>query len=193
MKVRVVNESGYENAMLGISFSWASNPERSKEIAPILAHKQGGHNSFLEHIFVWLDVTASRGWWQEASRYRMSSQLSESTMHTITKRLLTKDDFEYPLEDDFLWEINNQINWYNDKNNDAEDRKDYFLAIKNMLPEGFLQRRIWTMNYKTLQNVYNQRYHHKLPQWKILLDTILSQIEHPEFIRRPNEKDRTGK
>ena len=188
MKAQVLSEWGYENAMLGISLSWTSTSERSKEIAPNLAHKQGGHNTFLEHIFVSIDVTASRGWWQEASRYRMSSQLSASTMHTITKRLLSNEDFEYPLDADYLWEINNQINWYNEKSNTPEDRMAYFLSIKNMLPEGFLQRRIWTMNYKTLQNVYWQRINHKLPQWKYFLETVLSQIDHPEFIVKDYRK-----
>lgn len=182
MKVSVLNECGYEESMWGTSLSWTSNPNRSKEIAPSLSKKQHGHNGFLEHIFIWLDVRASRGWWQEATRYRLSSQLSESTMHTITKRLLSQEDFEYPLESDYLWEINNQINWYNDKNNSPQDRQEYFLSIKNMLPEGFLQRRLWTMNYKTLQNIYIQRYNHKLPQWRQFLDSVLSQIEHPEFI-----------
>ena len=183
MKVTVISEKGYDEAILGFSLSYNSAIERTRKILTKYAFGVPGESKFLEQIVLWIDVTAPRFFWSEADTYRVgTSKQSESTMHTITKRLLTNDDFEYPLDADYLWEINNQINWYNDKENTPSDKKEYFLSIKNMLPEGFLQRRIWTMNYKTLQNIYHQRYNHRLPQWRYFLDTLLSQIEHPEFI-----------
>ena len=33
MKIQILRESGYEEAMLGLSLSWASNKDRSAEIA----------------------------------------------------------------------------------------------------------------------------------------------------------------
>lgn len=184
MKVKVLSEHGYEEAMLGISLSWASNPDRAKQIAPNLAHKQGGHAKFLESIYVWLDVTLPRGVWQEADTYRISTKQSESTMHTITKRRLTTEDFEngeiYHRTLDYL---NGLISLYN-KNKD----KETFLKIKYSLPEGFLQRRIWVMSYKTLQNVYHQRINHKMPQWEQMLQVVLGELEHPEFIVKENKK-----
>lgn len=177
MKVNVIGEFGYEQAMLGISLSWASNVERSKEIAPNLAHKQGGHNKFLEMIYLWVDVTLPRGVWQEADTYRLSTKQSASTMHTITKRSLTQQDFERPIFQPTLDHINFLIKKYSETKD-----KQIFLDLKNELPEGFLQRRIWCFSYKTFQNIYHQRINHKLPYWKIFLETVLKQIEHPEFI-----------
>lgn len=183
MKTTVLSESGYEESMLGISLSWASSVERAKQIAPNLAHKQGGHNKFLESIILWLDVVAPRYWWQEADTYRVgSTKQSASTMHTIMKDSLDSvEDFELPISDAVLDELNSLINLY--KNTEIPSMKTYsFRLLKNTLPEGFLQRRIWVINYKTLQNMYHQRINHKLPQWPEFLNTTISQIEHPEFI-----------
>jgi hypothetical protein len=177
MKCNVIGEYGYEQAMLGVSLSWASNVERSKQIAPNLAHKQGGHNKFLEMMYIWIDVTFPRGVWQEADTYRLTTKQSASTMHTITKNNLTQDNFETQIFHPTLEYLNILISEYNVTKN-----KDTFLEIKNNLPEGFLQRRIWCMSYKTLQNIYFQRINHKLPYWKQFLEIVLSEIRHPEFI-----------
>jgi len=181
LKTIVLKEAGYEEAALGFSLSYNSNYHRAMELMPTFAFKQGGENKFLESIVIWLDVTAPRFWWQEADTYRVgTSKQSESTMHTIAKRELTNEDFEYPLEKDVLWELNNTIKWYNEPIGDA--KRMYFMHLKNQLPEGFLQRRIWVMSYKGLQNVYNQRKNHRLPQWQDFFRDLFTQLEHKEFI-----------
>ena len=173
----VLSESGYEEAMLGISLSWASSPERARQIAPNLAHKQGGHNKFLESIHLYLDVTLPRGVWQEADTYRIATKQSESTMHTIAKRVLMRGDFDGEIYPETVFRLNRDIQLYQETKS-----RDVFLRIKTNLPEGFLQRRIWTVSYKTFQNIYHQRINHKMPQWGIILEEIISQMEHPEFI-----------
>ncbi len=185
MNVTKLSESGYEEAMLGISLSWASNPERAKEIAPKLAHKQGGHNKFLESMMVWLDVDAPRYWWQEFDTYRVGvSKQSESTMHTITKRQLVSGLYEKDYEDTVHPSIIKALNELIDEYiyaTDSDDKKELFLQIKASLPEGFLQRRIVCMSYKTLQNMYAQRKNHRLPEWKSFFD-VLDELDHKEFI-----------
>lgn len=179
MKAKLLREAGYEEAMLGISLSWASNVDRAVLIAPNLAHKQGGHNKFLESIMIWVDVTAPRYWWQEFDTYRVGvTKQSESTMHTLTKRKLTTEDFEGGISRPMLQEINNTIAIYGK----AEDKAPFFMLLKQILPEGFLQRRIVCMSYKTLQNMYSQRKNHKLPEWKTFFG-IVSELEYEEFIR----------
>ena len=183
MKTIVLREAGYDEAALGFSLSYDSTVERAKALFPTFAFKQGGENKFLESIMIWLDVTAPRFWWQEADTYRVgTTKQSESTMHTIAKRELTNDDFAYALEQDALWELNNTIKWYNDPITDGDAKTLYLIQLKNQLPEGFLQRRIWTMNYKGLQNMYNQRKNHRLPQWHDFFGDLFTQLEHKEFI-----------
>ena len=176
MRVQILREAGYEEAMLGLSLSWASNKDRSAEIATKLAYKHGGHNKFLESMVVWIDIVAPRYWWSEMDTYRVGvTKQSESTMHTITKRHLNQSDFERPVE---LDRINNLIDEYHRIDS---DKKSFLVWIKNTLPEGFLQRRIVCTNYKALQNIYHQRKSHRLPEWSVFCDSLLG-LEHSEFI-----------
>jgi len=183
MRAIVLNEAGYEEAMVGISLSWASNPGRAKEIAPKLAHRQGGHNKFLESMVMWLDVDAPRYWWQEFDTYRVGvSKQSESTMHTITKRTLEYGDYSENVHHDVIRALNEMIDEYIYIEDDADHKKELFLKIKASLPEGFLQRRIVCMSYKTLQNMYVQRKNHKLPEWAVFFEGVFDGIQHKEFI-----------
>jgi len=172
MKIEILREFGDQEALLGLSLSHGVSIARASEAALNLACRDGGHNKFLEAIYVWLDVTAPRFWWAEADTYRISSKQSESTMHTISKHTLTQDDFEYNIDVSYLQCLNLSIL--------AGVKIDH---IKNALPEGFLQRRIWCMNYKTLRNIIHQRHNHRLPQWKYFCAEIMNQIEHKEYFR----------
>jgi hypothetical protein len=181
MKVIKLNESGYEEACLGFSLSYNSTIERTKEILPKYAFAKPGENKFLEHIELWYDIIAPRGWWCEADTYRLSSKQSASTMHTIMKQELSQENFELPIPTCLLNLLNTTILEY--KKEENKTRKTLlFLELKNTLPEGFLQRRIWHFNYKTLQNIYNQRKDHRLPQWHSFINHVICSIEHPEFI-----------
>ena len=176
MKLKILEEAGFRHALLGISLSYNRPFETEDDINKVyetakkLAHKEGGHNKFLESISVWLDIVAPRYWWQQFATYRIGITCnSESTMHTIMKRQLSEDDFENPLPDiiDF---INEYIN-----------EKD-FETVKSNLPEGFLQRRIIALNYKVLRHMILQRKNHKLKEWRYFISEIYKQIEHPEFL-----------
>ncbi len=186
MKVQVIKEAGYEEAVLGFSLSYNSALERVQEILPKYAFGVPGEGKFLESMVIYLDVTAPRYWWQEADTYRVgSTKQSESTMHTLMKRgFVIANDFEGWIHPDLIYTFNKVMNEYKwaERQGYKEKVRELFLTLKGMLPEAYLQRRIWMISYKTLQNIYNQRYNHKLPQWRLFLDTILGQIQHPEFI-----------
>ena len=51
-------------------------------------------------------------------------------------------------------------------------KENLFLTLKNLLPEGYLQRRIVVLNAKTLQNIIAQRIKHRLPEWKQFCGTL---------------------
>jgi hypothetical protein len=175
-------EAGYEQALMGMASSYKNpglslqewwTPEtfaKAAKRAPKLAHMEGGHNKFLEHIEVWIWVVAERGWWQEADTYRLASKQSESTMHKLDKRPLVQADFGELIPEDYLIYLNELV------------ATKQFFKLKKLLPEGYLQAREWKMSYKTLKNICHQRHKHRLPEWKMFVDQILSQIEHPELI-----------
>jgi len=172
MKVTVINECGFKESILGFSLSYNTSLERSESLLPKYAFGIPGENKFLESIVIWVDVNAPLFFWTEFDTYRVGiTKQSESTMHTLKKSKLTNENFENTISEPFLHHLNNLI--------DLDASVDY---IKSMLPSGFLQRRIVSMNYKCLQNIYNQRHNHRLPQWLYFCTEMLHNIEHPEFI-----------
>jgi hypothetical protein len=176
MKTHVIRECGFEESKLGFSLSYNTSLERTAQILPKYAFGIPGESKFLEQILMWVDVVAPRYWWQEADTYRVgTSKQSQSTMHTISKRPLNNYDFEYPLPESTLADLNTNLEYLRNKVLTLPE-------FKNLIPEGFLQRRIWMFSYKTLQTIYIQRINHKLPQWRYFLNIVLSEIEHPEFI-----------
>jgi thymidylate synthase ThyX len=182
IQVEILLEAGYEQALMGMASSYKDTSLSRKEWwtwdqqvkatkrATKLAHKGGGHNKFLEHIEVWMWVRAPRGWWQEADTYRLASKQSESTMHTITKRELTQDDFATTIPFYFLDHLNKLI-----------QHKEW-IELKHMLPEGFMQAREWKMNYKTLKNIIEQRATHRLPEWPSFVSQVMGEIAHPKLL-----------
>lgn len=181
MEVIVKNESGYVAAVEGIGFSYGIvDFERLKGVAYKLCDKDGGHNKFLESIQVWIEITASRYWWAEADTYRVgTTKQSESTIHTIAKKPLAKEDFEHPVPQETINYINNLIHQYN---TDKDHRKKWFNLIKANLPEGYLQKRMVCTNYKVLSNMIAQRKNHVLDEWHIFIEEVLAQLEHPELL-----------
>jgi len=176
MRVELLREAGYEEALLGLSLSY--NTEPSERVARNLAHKQGGHNKFLESIHVWIDVTAPRYFWQQFDTYRIGvTKQSESTMHTLMRTPLTSDSFCGWINPSWL----NQLQIWQKEGN--------FTDLKAHLPEAFLQRRIVCTNYKALQAIYMQRKNHKLPEWGFFFNTLLPQLDHPGFIKEDYESE----
>ena len=157
MKVTILREAGYEEAMLGLSLSFNADPSRMPARAAKLAKMDpaSGEVKFLEAIAVWLDVTAPRYWWSQFDTYRAGvSKQSESTMHTLMRTVLEAHHFEGGIDETILGALNNAIS-----TND-------FGYAKRHLPESFLQRRIVTTNYKTILHIIRQRHDHKLTEWQ---------------------------
>ena len=191
MKINIIETSGENTALFGIGLSYGITStyksctalhiysdlyNKLLKTADTLAHKQGGHNKFLESINISLDITAPRYWWSEFDTYRVGvTKQSESTIHTITKRTLTQGDFQQPIDEFHLTRINYLIDRYN-REGSPSIKNSIFAKIKNNLPEGFLQRRIVVLNAKTLQNIIAQRINHRLPEWKQFCGTLRNSL-----------------
>jgi len=182
MKLKILEEAGFKHALLGISLSYNQPFETEDAINKVyerakkLAVLHGGHDKFLEHIMIWMDVTDTRYWWIEADTYRISTKQSESTIHTLMKQPLSQENFELSIPEEYLNYLNMLI------------KTRQFKRIKHDLPEGYLQRRIWLMSYKTLKNVLLQRHNHVLDNWHNFVTEIYKQIEHPEFLPQLDKK-----
>ena len=109
-------------------------------------------------------------WWSEADTYRLTTKQSQSSMHTILKGPLGQKNFESKIPKDYMDLLNKLI------------VKGDLVRLKALLPEGFLQRRLWCMNYANLRNIIIQRRNHRLPHWALFIESILAQVEHPELL-----------
>lgn len=185
MKIVVKNESGYKEAIEGIGFSYGiTDYKRLENVAYKLCDKDGGHNKFLESIVVWIEISAARYWWQEFDTYRVgTTKQSESTIHTIAKKPLDREDFEHPVMQTLIQHLNFLIESYKDSDSPSQ-RKNLFNLIKSNLPEGYLQKRMVCTNYKTLSNMIAQRKNHVLKEWHYFIEEVLEQVEHPEFLTK---------
>lgn len=170
MKVTILHEAGYFPAMLGLSLSYNQDVGKMPAVADRLKDKYGGHNKFLESIYLWVDVVAPRYWHQQADTYRLTTKQSESTMHTILRNPFTEEDFEGGMCETIL----DMLNYY-------RSVKD-FDKVKKLLPESYLQRRVWVMNYMVLKNIINQRSTHKLEEWQYFIDQMKQQVEQKELL-----------
>jgi len=182
MRITVLEEVGHEIALKGLALSYKDSAEsdvdwwtpvkyaKIRKVAKVLSKKGGGHSKFLESVVVYLDINAPRYWWSEFDTYRIGvTKNSESTMHKLSKRLLTQDDFATPIPNCMLISIN-----------DAIHAKLPVEQIKGLLPESFMQRRIVCTNYKTLQGMCWQRETHKLPEWNYFIYRLKQSLLHYE-------------
>ena len=152
--------------------------DRLRDRSLKLATMDGGHNKFLETITMTLDIDAPRFWWQEFDTYRVGvSKQSESTMHTIHKRPFAEEDFELFTPPEVINALNCiREDYLNSVSNNDSDQEYLFHLLKNNLPEGYLQRRIVSINAKSLRTVYHQRKTHRLKQWHIFFDKLVDQM-----------------
>lgn len=172
MKIKVLNEAGYSEALLGLSLSYNQPLANMPDVARKLLPRGGSHIKFLESVTVWLDITAARYWWQQFDTYRVGvTKQSESTMHTLTNHLLAQADFEGEIATGIIVYLDRLVQDGN------------LLAVKRALPESFLQRRIVCTNYRVLRRILTQRAHHDLVEWSKFYLAIVAQVEYPEFLR----------
>lgn len=186
----VIEEAGYDAAMRGLSFNKKRSVKEMHQAALKLCCHDGGHNKFLESLIIWIEVQAPRFWWQEGDTYRLSTKQSESTMHTLVHELQTiqndsqLDDFGRNNFDGGFDAIFPQT--LRAMHKIAQDTKinpiEQLVHLKRIMPEGFLQKRMWCMSYKTFRNMYLQRKDHRLPHWPKFLAQVISQLRYPELL-----------
>lgn len=196
MQVLVLEEAGYEWALAGTSLSfkdeaipfsewWSADRfEKMKKTCKGMAFKDGGHNKFLESMQVWFLIKAPRGWWQEFDTYRAGvTKNSSSTMHTIQRRPVTLSDFEEGTDGNIVNMFNDILVEITDNFNNVKRLKGRELQlVKWNIPEGYLQTRIVNTNYKTLRNMFLQRWSHNLEQWQYFINQMRGQLKHADFL-----------
>ena len=153
--------------------------ENDLDLAKRLAHAGSDHRKFLRQIFVSVDITAPLYWWKEFDTYKVGTVAnSTSTMHKIHAKEFERDDFSHDrLDEGGLAALDALIAYLEAERlkfvANKEDRQSWHNIIQ-MLPSSYNQMRTVTMNYENLINIYYARRTHKLAEWHVLCDWILS-------------------
>ena len=156
--------------------------ENDFELMKKLVKAGTDHRKFMRMIVVYADVTAPLYWWKEADTYKVGTvRNSCSTMHKITEKEFTLDDFshEHLVSDeiDCLIDIINNLNdareiylnYENVKDNISKDinsKKDVWWQIIQILPSSYNQKATLMLNYEVLANMYHSRKNHRLDEWR---------------------------
>jgi hypothetical protein len=164
-----------------------------------LAKAGTDHRKFMRMITVYADITAPMYWWKEADTYKVGTvRNSCSTMHCITNKEFTIDDFSHEhLEDNdlgfdyggmydcdsmtMLDFIISGLNYYRTQYLETKD-KDYWWKIIQLLPSSYNQRSTFMLNYEVLSNIYKSRRNHKLTEWQTFCEWIENDLPYSELI-----------
>lgn len=128
-----------------------------KSLMQSLSKAGSEHRKYLRMFPVWCNITAPLYWWKE----------------------FTMEDFSYEhlnrIGTSTLWEIIDSLNTarnlyleggeYKGEHYEAKDKQVWWQMIQ-LLPSSYNQKRSIFMNGEVLLNIYNQRWGHKLDEWR---------------------------
>ena len=145
------------------------------ELARKLVKAGPSHAKFMRMIPVIFDISAPLYWWKEMDTYKIGTvRNSCSTMHKITSKEFTFEDFSYPFNNYYphfdqmfidTIDILNACRKQYVKEKDSVRKKEIWNFMIAFLPSSYNQISTMTMSYAVLSNIYAQRKNHKLTEW----------------------------
>ena len=149
------------------------------------------HAKFRRMIAVYVDITAPLYWWKEFDTYKVGTVANScSTMHKITEKEFTLDDFSHEhlylpgTSSTILMTLGNEhvhldgntcleilikvLNVYRDYFNNEDDsdtKKMHWWQMIQLLPSSYNQKRTVMLNYEVLAGLYPMCKNHKLDEW----------------------------
>lgn len=173
-----------------------------RDLARRLIKAGAPHRKFMRQISVIVDICKMPAYFMhEFATYKVGTTAdSSSTMHRITSRDLTPDDFEKPetaLERSQLATTIESLNFARvnylkaKEVGDKELAECVFRSMKRMLPHSYLYERItWTCSYENLIEIWRWRRNHRLPAWHEFCEEFIAKLPYSEFITEyPYEKE----
>ena len=173
--------------------------DKDFELMYKLAQAGPTHRKYLRMLPIGMRITAPLYWWKEFDTYKVGTVSNScSTMHKITAKEFTLDDFSYEhlntyalsLLQDTITLLNIYRQTYLDCNLDDMDevtKKDIWWQIIQLLPSSYNQTRNIMLNYEVLVNIYQTRKDHKLDEWRVFCERIEKIPCLGIFLRRMEE------
>ena len=193
IKIERTSVMNFENAIRGARNplnSWARSDsfyddkgnyvlgENDLALAKKLAKAGSDHRKYLRQIFVSVDITAPLYWWKEYDTYKVATVAnSTSTMHKIHSKEFERADFSCDrMSEEALKVLDCVIEYLEKARQSFIETKDkaYWHDMIQLLPSSYNQMRTCTFNYETLVNIYYARRTHKLNEWHVMCDWIMS-------------------
>ena len=176
MNVSNWNVYNLENAIRASKYPMAAdvnklNSDVTNTVKKLGSQPRGSaHDNFLHGILVSFDLTCSNKMWVEFERYHFMDIVSgQSTMHRIA-RLLEGDapfnDYVDPVIKHRVFEMAKEYN-----NNQTPEN---YLKLLYSIPSGLELTDHIVTNYGQLKTMWYQRHNHRLPEWRLFCDWILT-------------------
>lgn len=168
----------------------ASELKRAKALGK--AAGGSGHDNFLKGIIVQFDVKYPQYWTPEYQRYKFESIVSsQSKMHRLLKAASTEEFdslFNSYVDKEAIDRVQSYVKNYNEQTEiDQANRllvgegggdKQYYWFMKALsnLPLGYEMWMTCSSNYLSLKTIVNQRWNHKLREWRLFCKTMLDEL-----------------
>lgn len=154
--------------------------DNDKDLMTRLIRGGAPHRKFLRQIFVSVDITAPLYWWKEFDTYKVGTTANScSTMHKIHAKEFELEDFSTehlsPLSLSALRNLIDVMNLEREHYIACKD-KDCWWQMIQLLPTSYNQKRTVTMTYENLLNMLEYRRGHKLDEWRMFCDWILTSL-----------------
>ncbi len=147
-----------------------SHPYR-RALKLLRAPLNSGHCSFAKGIIVNMDLTFTNKAWIEFQRYHFADIITGmSTMHRISQFDLDAafNDYTDPV-------IINRLKELQSTYQQTKSKEDY-LRLLYSTPSGLKMTGRITTNYLQLMNIWSQRHHHRLPEWRQFCDELRTKL-----------------
>ena len=202
MKIENTQVYGLERAIKTAKYPKAVNIEKlNSELTPgiracLTCPTGQGHDNALKGIIVQFDLTISQNAWMQIERYHFCDFISScSKMHKITKFSLNKQCNTY-VDRRIIDICQEKIDEYNRLSSLEEKTEEThklmnekYLEILYNIPMGFELTAGMTTNYQQLKTIYQQRRHHRLPDWQMICDWIETLPRFMELTQKENNND----
>ena len=165
------SEEMLQNELKTLSEDLTNNKHYKRALKLTKAALNSGHPNFLSGILVSMDVTFTNKVWVEWQRYHFQQIVtSQSTMHRISKFDLDEAFIEY-VDQEVIERLKELQKEYNDNKT-----MDNYLKLLYSTPSGLKLTARVTTNYLQLMTMYQQRHHHRLPEWRQFCDELIAKL-----------------
>ena len=133
-----------------------------------LATQARGEDKFLRTIPVSVWLRAPLRWWVELDTYKVgTARQSSSLMHRMARDgELSADDFTTSTDPALVVLANTKYYAWLQSGAKRNFTSREWLEFQDSIGRGFLYTSHWSASYAVLRNIYGQRRHHRMGEWR---------------------------